>query len=113
METLRIVLRNPAAWVLMATTWQAEFDADHAQVHRHEHGHGQLRRRAGPGPVAITPDGKTGYIGNDLDITVSVFDTDTDSVTKSIPVGAEPSAMAITPNGASSTSPTSRPAPST
>ena len=53
----------------------------------------------GPLPIAIAPNGLTGYVGNDADGTVSIFDTGTDSVTKTIMVGSEPSGIAITPDG--------------
>jgi YVTN family beta-propeller protein len=53
----------------------------------------------GPLPIAITPDGLTGYVGNDADGTVSVFDTEANSVTKTVNVGVEPSGIGITPGG--------------
>jgi YVTN family beta-propeller protein len=53
----------------------------------------------GPLPIALTPSGATGYVGNDADGTVSIFDTGTNAVTKTIAVGDEPSGIAITPDG--------------
>jgi YVTN family beta-propeller protein len=54
-----------------------------------------------PASVAIAPDGRTAYVSNELDGTVSVIDTVTDSVIGApIAVGSNPAGLALTPNGA-------------
>jgi YVTN family beta-propeller protein len=51
--------------------------------------------------IAINPDGKSVYISNRTDNTISVIDTETDLVTGTIPVNAEanPRGLAVHPNG--------------
>ena len=49
--------------------------------------------------VTVNPDGKTVYVSNGKDGTVSVIDTASDKVTATIPVGKRPWNMAITPDG--------------
>jgi YVTN family beta-propeller protein len=54
-----------------------------------------------PESVAISPDGRTAYVSNELAGTVSVIDTATDSVIGvPIPVGSNPAEVALTPSGA-------------
>jgi YVTN family beta-propeller protein len=53
-----------------------------------------------PDSIAISPDGRTAYVSNGIDGTVSVIETATDSVIGApIPVGSNPAAVALTPNG--------------
>ena len=52
-----------------------------------------------PSPVAITPDGKTVYVGNAFDGTVTPIDVATNTAGPAIPVGPGPSGIAITPDG--------------
>jgi DNA-binding beta-propeller fold protein YncE len=62
-----------------------------------------------PGALAITPDGQTAYVANGAapcntenctpDTTVTPIDLTTDTAGTPIPVGAGPSAIAVTPNG--------------
>jgi YVTN family beta-propeller protein len=49
--------------------------------------------------VAITPDGKHGYVANQFDNTVSVIDTAKNTVVATIPVGNGPAGNAFTPDG--------------
>jgi YVTN family beta-propeller protein len=49
--------------------------------------------------IAFTPDGAFAYLAN-LDNTVSVIDTSTDTEVAAIPVGAFPLYVAVSPNGA-------------
>jgi YVTN family beta-propeller protein len=49
--------------------------------------------------VAITPDGRHGYLANQFDNTVSVIDTAKNTVLATIPVGNGPKGIAITPDG--------------
>jgi YVTN family beta-propeller protein len=54
-----------------------------------------------PDSVAISPDGRTAYVSNELAGTVSVIDTATDSVVGApIAAGNNPGVVALTPNGA-------------
>ena len=50
--------------------------------------------------LTLTPDESKGYLPNELTGSVSVLDTATADVTASIPVGVEPTAVAISPDGA-------------
>jgi len=52
-----------------------------------------------PMGIAITPDGKTAYVVNAGEGTVSVVDTATSTTVKTIKVGTRPFAIAITPDG--------------
>ena len=49
--------------------------------------------------VAVTPNGSKVYVANNGDDTVSVISTATDTVTTIIPVGVEPTGLAVTPDG--------------
>jgi YVTN family beta-propeller protein len=54
-----------------------------------------------PDSVAISPDGRTAYVSNELAGTVSVIDTATDGVIGApIAVGSNPAEVALTPSGA-------------
>jgi len=54
-----------------------------------------------PDSIAISPDGRTAYVSNEIDGTVSVIETATDRVVGApIAVGANPAGLALTPNGA-------------
>jgi YVTN family beta-propeller protein len=56
---------------------------------------------ADPDSVAISPDGRTAYVSNELDGTVSVIETATDRVIGApIAAGSNPAEVALTPNGA-------------
>ena len=50
-----------------------------------------------PDAIAITPDGKTAYVGNQASGTVTPITTATNTAALPIPVGSEPIAIAITP----------------
>ena len=50
-----------------------------------------------PEPIAITPDGKTAYVGNTGSDTVTPIRTATDTAGTPITVGYYPYAIAITP----------------
>jgi YVTN family beta-propeller protein len=52
------------------------------------------------------PDGLKGYVGNGVDGTVSVFDTGTNSVTKTISVGSSLLGLRSRPMARRCTSPT-------
>ncbi len=52
-----------------------------------------------PFAVAITPDGKTAYVGNAADITVTPISTATNAPGTPITIGARPVGIAITPDG--------------
>jgi YVTN family beta-propeller protein len=49
--------------------------------------------------VAVTPDGARVYVGNFLGSTVSVIDTATNGVIKTVTVGQSPEGVAVTPDG--------------
>lgn len=49
--------------------------------------------------VVITPDGSELYVSNADDNTVSVVDTNCNTVTSTIPVASQPSALAVSPDG--------------
>ncbi|MFT3863782.1 MAG: PKD domain-containing protein [Solirubrobacterales bacterium] len=56
---------------------------------------------ADPDSVAISPDGRTAYVSNEIDGTVSVIETATDRVIGApIAAGSNPAEVALTPNGA-------------
>ena len=52
-----------------------------------------------PVAVAVTPDGRHGYVTNYNSNDVSVIDTASNTVTATIPVGDHPQAAAVTPDG--------------
>ena len=52
-----------------------------------------------PGPIVITPDGKTAYVANAGSGTVTPIKTATNTALKPIKVGRQPEYLAITPNG--------------
>lgn len=52
----------------------------------------------GPGAVAKSADGKTVYVVNSLDNTVSVIDTFSQSVVATLPVGTNPVAVLVAPD---------------
>jgi YVTN family beta-propeller protein len=52
---------------------------------------------AGAGVIAITPDGKTAYITNQISGTVTPITTATNTAGPPIPVGTDPFWIAITP----------------
>jgi YVTN family beta-propeller protein len=52
-----------------------------------------------PADVAVSPDGATAYVVNQVDETVSVIDTATNTVTHTVTVGENPVAVAVSPNG--------------
>ena len=52
-----------------------------------------------PDGLVLTPNGRKLYCANNLDGTVSVVDTTTNTVTATIPVGSNPITAAITQNG--------------
>ena len=54
---------------------------------------------SGPFGVAITPDGKTAYVTNDLSGSVTPIDTATNTPGTAIAVGSAPFGVAITPDG--------------
>src|SRR6266700_497201 len=49
--------------------------------------------------LAITPDGRKVYVSSDGASTVSVIDTPTDTIVKSIEVGPNPHGLAISADG--------------
>ncbi len=49
--------------------------------------------------MALTPDGKSAFVTNLGDNTVSVIDTETDSVITTVSVGSYPRGLAVTPDG--------------
>ena len=49
--------------------------------------------------VSVTPDGRRAYIANRGSSNISVIDTTTNTVVKTIPVGSLVFRVAITPNG--------------
>jgi YVTN family beta-propeller protein len=49
--------------------------------------------------VAITPDGSRAYVTDDVDSSVSVIDTATNTVFATVAVGRSPTVVAITPDG--------------
>jgi YVTN family beta-propeller protein len=51
-----------------------------------------------PTGVAVTPDGAKVYVSNNLDNTVSVIDTNTNLVTKTVAVGLAPAGLAVSPD---------------
>lgn len=51
-----------------------------------------------PGPVALSPDGTTVYVGNRDDATISVVDASTNRVCALLPTGAYPAGILITPD---------------
>ncbi|MFZ0667607.1 MAG: PKD domain-containing protein [Acidimicrobiales bacterium] len=53
-----------------------------------------------PSAIAISPNGASAYVVNEGSDNVSVIDTATGAVTKTIAVGGGPDSIAITPNGA-------------
>ena len=53
---------------------------------------------ARPTGVAVTPDGAKVYVSNNLDNTVSVIDTNTNQVTKTVAVGRAPAGLAVSPD---------------
>jgi YVTN family beta-propeller protein len=55
--------------------------------------------KGNPVGVAITPDGKTAYIGSYGSVDVTPIDTATNTVEPGIPVGNHPEMIAITPDG--------------
>ncbi|MCZ8517314.1 beta-propeller fold lactonase family protein [Paenibacillus filicis] len=56
---------------------------------------------SGPSAIAITPDGSRAYVANFGNDTVSVINTETNTVmaTVTLPAGSQPTAIAITPDG--------------
>lgn len=52
-----------------------------------------------PTGVAISPDGRTVYVANQGDGTVSVIDTVTNTLTATIGVGVSPQSVAVSPDG--------------
>jgi YVTN family beta-propeller protein len=52
-----------------------------------------------PVGVAVTPDGKSVYVANEVAATVSIIATGTGKVTGSVPVGAGPFAVTLGPDG--------------
>ena len=53
----------------------------------------------GPDGVAVTPDGALVYVTNEIDNTVSVIRTATNTVIRTITVGNGPAAVAVSPDG--------------
>jgi YVTN family beta-propeller protein len=49
--------------------------------------------------VCVTPDGKHVYVTNQASNTVSVIDTASNTIVKTVSVGAAPSGVAVTPDG--------------
>jgi len=47
----------------------------------------------------VSPDGRHAYIVNNLDDSLSIFASATDSVTATVPVGVRPCRVAVTPDG--------------
>ncbi|HEV2988106.1 MAG TPA: beta-propeller fold lactonase family protein [Candidatus Angelobacter sp.] len=54
---------------------------------------------SGPLVAAITPDGKTVYVSNEISNKITVISTATNVVTAVIPVGQIPDGLAVTPDG--------------
>jgi YVTN family beta-propeller protein len=52
-----------------------------------------------PSGVAVTPDGRTAYVANADDGTVSVIDASTLAVTSAISVGVQPEGVVVSPDG--------------
>ena len=52
-----------------------------------------------PNSIAIHPDGRTAYVANTRDGTVSIVDLTPRKVRDTFPVGVEPFALALSPNG--------------
>ena len=52
----------------------------------------------GPLSVTVSPDGKTGIVGNDPDGTATIFNTDVNAVQATVTVGSNPAGIAITPD---------------
>jgi DNA-binding beta-propeller fold protein YncE len=50
-----------------------------------------------PGAIAITPNGKVAYVTDVLGISVTPIQITTSKAGKSIPVGGQPSGIAIVP----------------
>ena len=53
----------------------------------------------GPIGIAVTPDGNTLYVSNELESTVDVIDTRSHAIIWTIPVSAGPTGLAISPDG--------------
>jgi YVTN family beta-propeller protein len=53
-----------------------------------------------PREVAFSPDGARVYVGNERSGMVSVIDTATNQVLRTIPVGNSPAGIAVSPAGA-------------
>jgi uncharacterized repeat protein (TIGR01451 family) len=51
-----------------------------------------------PLSVAVSPDGGTAVVGNDLDASVTIVNTGTNSLRATVPVGTNPAGIAITPD---------------
>ncbi len=60
---------------------------------------GEIRVGDEPNGVAIHPNGQTAYVTNTVSGTVSVINTASQQVTRTILVGTEPYGLALTPNG--------------
>jgi YVTN family beta-propeller protein len=54
---------------------------------------------SGPLEAAITPDGKTVYVTNEISNKVTVISTATNTATTAIPVGQIPNGLVVTPDG--------------
>jgi uncharacterized repeat protein (TIGR01451 family) len=52
----------------------------------------------GPLSVAVSPDGKTAIVGNDLDGSATLINTGLNTVRATVPVGSNPAGIAITPD---------------
>ena len=71
-----------------------------ADRHRDQHaGRGDPGRQLSRSRVAITPDGKTAYVANEVSDSVTPIDTATNTPGATIPVGSVPFGVAITPDG--------------
>jgi len=53
-----------------------------------------------PWDVAVSPDGRRAYVVNNLDDTLSILGSATDSVIATVPVGVRPLRVAVSPDGA-------------
>jgi YVTN family beta-propeller protein len=53
----------------------------------------------GPVPVAVAVSGNRAYVANAYDGTVSVIDTTTNTVVKTLSVGSSPQKLAVSPDG--------------
>jgi YVTN family beta-propeller protein len=53
----------------------------------------------GPLGIAVTSNGKSAYVTNAHNNTVSVINTSTNTVTATVPVGEFPNGIAVTPDG--------------